>query len=181
MLSILIFLLLLWHFYIGYNRGVLLQAFYFIGSLISLLIASRYYDNWAHKIALWIPYSNPAEGVSIYFFKDLNIFHLDHVYYAGIAFFAIFSLSYAIFRLIGVLVHFLPINYFDDWYYHLAGGLMAVCVTIIFLAMGVSILATVPMPMVQEQLHQHLITRLLIEHCPPITQLIKHFWVNKMI
>lgn len=35
MLSILIFLLLLWHFYIGYNRGVLLQAFYFIGSLIS--------------------------------------------------------------------------------------------------------------------------------------------------
>lgn len=58
---------------------------------------------------------------------------------------------------------------------------MAVCVTIIFLAMGVSILATVPMPMVQEQLHQHLITRLLIEHCPPITQLIKHFWVNKMI
>lgn len=69
MLSILIFLLLLWHFYIGYNRGVLLQAFYFIGSLISLLIASRYYDNWAHKIALWIPYSNPAEGVSIYFLK----------------------------------------------------------------------------------------------------------------
>ncbi|MGL6299256.1 hypothetical protein ACR31S_00230 [Streptococcus iniae] len=41
--------------------------------------------------------------------------------------------------MIGVLVHFLPINYFDDWYYHLAGGLMAVCVTIIFLAMGVSI------------------------------------------
>ncbi|KIS20441.1 membrane protein [Streptococcus equi subsp. zooepidemicus SzAM35] len=70
MLSVLILLLLSWSFYIGYNRGLILQTFYCFGALVSLLFAHHGYKALAGKLALWVPYSNPAEGAATLFFKD---------------------------------------------------------------------------------------------------------------
>lgn len=87
MLSVLIVLVLIWNVYIGYNRGIILQSFYTLGALVSLLVAHHFYVGLAHKITLWIPYSNPVEGVATFFFKEVDLFDLSKVYYAGIAFF----------------------------------------------------------------------------------------------
>ncbi|TYL04498.1 CvpA family protein, partial [Streptococcus dysgalactiae] len=56
MLSLLIVLVLTWNFYIGYSRGIILQSFYVLGALLSLLVANRFYIGLAHKLTLWIPY-----------------------------------------------------------------------------------------------------------------------------
>ena len=85
MLSILLVLILIWHFYIGYSRGIILQTYYFIASIVSLVIASQFYQILAEKITLWIPYSNASQGATVNFFTDVNIFDLDQVYYAGVA------------------------------------------------------------------------------------------------
>ena len=42
-------------FYIGYSRGIILQTYYFIASIVSLVIASQFYQTLAEKITLWIP------------------------------------------------------------------------------------------------------------------------------
>ncbi|HEK9660952.1 TPA: CvpA family protein, partial [Streptococcus equi subsp. equi] len=55
MLSVLILLLLSWSFYIGYNRGLILQTFYCFGALVSLLFAHHGYKALAGKLALWVP------------------------------------------------------------------------------------------------------------------------------
>ena len=79
MLSILLVLILIWHFYIGYSRGIILQTYYFIASIVSLVIASQFYQTLAEKITLWIPYSNASQGATVNFFTDVNIFDLDQV------------------------------------------------------------------------------------------------------
>ena len=43
MLSVLIVLVLIWNVYIGYNRGIILQSFYTLGALVSLLVAHHFY------------------------------------------------------------------------------------------------------------------------------------------
>ncbi|MCC9749352.1 CvpA family protein, partial [Streptococcus agalactiae] len=113
MLSLLLLIIVIWHFYIGYSRGIFLQVFYVLMSMVSLMIASQFYQELASQITLWVPYSNPVQGVEVYFFKDISKFQLSHVYYAGVAFVFIYSLSYLVGRLLGVLLHLAPVEHFD--------------------------------------------------------------------
>lgn len=181
MVSLLIFLILLWIFYIGYSRGILLQSFYFIGALVSLFVAKNHYQSLAQKIALWVPYSNPVEGTKMAFFKDVNVFDLGKVYYAGIAFLAIFLVVYGVIRLIGVFIHFFPTDYFTDIKFQIISGVLAVLVGMMVLAMIFSVLATIPMSVVQEQLSHHFLVKLLVAHCPPMTSLIHYLWIDQVI
>ena len=43
MLTFLILLILAWSFYIGYARGIILQSYYFLVTLVALLIAGGSY------------------------------------------------------------------------------------------------------------------------------------------
>lgn len=178
MLSVVILVLLAWHFYIGYNRGIILQLFYSIGAVLSFVLASQWYQFLADKLTLWVPYSNPAEGVSTLFFTDVNIFKLSVVYYAGIGFFVLFLLVYTMVRLLGVLVHIFPIDHFDQPSTKLISGFLGMIVSLVFLAMTLTILATVPMPFVQNQLHASALSRLIINHTPILSDALRQLWVT---
>ena len=80
MISLLILLLLAWNFYIGYHRGIILQTYYVIASLISLGIAIVYYKRLANVLTLWIPYSNASENASVAFFK--TVIYLNWIRYS---------------------------------------------------------------------------------------------------
>ena len=74
MISLVILIILAWNFYIGYSRGIVLQAYYFLAAIVSLIIASFNYQALAEKITLWVPYSSPTEGMTVSFFTNINIF-----------------------------------------------------------------------------------------------------------
>ena len=131
MLSVLILLILAWHFYIGYLRGIILQAYYLVASIVSLVVASRFYQALSENLTLWIPYSNPSQGAAVNFFTDVNIFDLDKVFYAGVAFTAIYVVVYALFRLLGIVVHLLPLHHFDNVKVNCVSGVLAILVTLI--------------------------------------------------
>ena len=181
MLSILLILILIWHFYIGYSRGIILQTYYFIASIVSFVIASQFYQTLAEKITLWIPYSNASQGATVNFFTDVNIFDLDRVYYAGVAFTAIYMLVYAIFRFIGILVHLAPVHHFDSVKLNCLSGIMAVLVALVFFGLVLTLLATVPMSMVQNLLSSSWIARLIINYFQPLTGVIKALWVTAIL
>lgn len=181
MLSLLILLILVWSFYIGYSRGIILQGFYTLGVILSFFVATRFYQKVAEAITLWVPYSNPAEGASVNFFKEVALFDLHYVYYAGVAFCLVFFASYLVMRLLGIFVHFAPIDYFDRTSAHLISGLLGVLVTLIFMSLGFSTLATIPMAFVQNLLYSNPFITFLINSFPILTALIKHFWVSMIL
>ena len=57
MLTFLILLILAWSFYIGYARGIILQSYYFLVTLVALLIAGGSYKGLAKVLSLWVPFS----------------------------------------------------------------------------------------------------------------------------
>ncbi|MGT2771635.1 CvpA family protein [Streptococcus marimammalium] len=180
MLSLIILLLLAWHFYLGYSRGIILQGYYFLATIISLIISTLYYKPLAKAITLWVPYSNPSEDVNILFFKDVAVFDLDKVYYAGVAFLSIFIASYLVFRLLGIFVNLIDLDSFDTLTYNCVGGALSVLITMLFFNMALSILATIPVSFIQNILSKEIMTKLLITFFPSAF-LIKMLWVTNIL
>lgn len=181
MISILLLLILAWSFYIGYRRGILLQAYYLVATIVSAYFASNYYLSLGQKFNLLIPYANPQEGQGTYFFSSNQLFHLDKVFYAGIGFLLAFTVFYCIGRLLGLFLNLVPTKILEGRYYRIAAGVLSVGVTLFVLQMMLTILATVPLQIVQNSLENSFMARHIIQSIPFTTGLIKQLWVTKII
>lgn len=90
MISILLLLVLAWGFYIGYRRGLVLQVYYFLVAVISAFVAGQFYKSLGEHFHLLVPYANPQEGQGTFFFPSDQLFYLDKVFYAGLAYLLVF-------------------------------------------------------------------------------------------
>lgn len=180
MISILILLILAWSFYIGYSRGVLLQAFYCFSCLLSLLIAAGSYKKLAAVFYLWIPFANATEGSSTYYFDSKYLFDLDQIFYAGLAFLTIYLLVYAIMRFLGIFMHLIRYIGSDTPKMNLISGALSVLVTIVSLQLGLTILATIPVPLIQDTLHQSFLANAII-NTPLTSSWLHQLWVINTI
>ena len=181
MISILLLLILAWSFYIGYRRGIILQAYYLVATIVSAYFASKYYLTLGQKFNLLIPYANPQEGQGTFFFPSNQLFQLDKVFYAGIGFLLAFTVFYCISRLLGLFLNLVPTKIFDGKYYRIGAGVLSVGVTLFVLQMMLTILATVPLQIVQNSLENSFVARHIIQSIPFTTNFIKQLWVTKLI
>ena len=180
MISILILLILAWSFYIGYSRGLVLQAFYCFSCLLSLLIAAGSYKKLAAVFYLWVPFANATEGSSTYYFDSKYLFDLDQIFYAGLAFLTIYLLVYAIMRFLGIFMHLIRYIGSDTPKMNLISGALSVLVTIVSLQLGLTILATIPIPLIQDTLHQSFLANAII-NTPLTSSWLHQLWVINTI
>ena len=181
MISILLLLILAWSFYIGYRRGIILQAYYLVATIVSAYFASKSYQSLGQKFNLLIPYANPQEGQGTFFFPSNQLFQLDKVFYAGIGFLLAFTVFYCISRLLGLFVNLVPTKILDGKYFRIGAGVLSVGVTLFVLQMILTILATVPLEVVQNSLEKSLVAKHMIQSIPITTDFIKQIWVTKLI
>lgn len=180
MVTLALILILAWQFYIGYRRGLALQGFYFLGSLISLFVASLYYRSLADWLYLWVPYASPAEGATTAFFDQSKIFDLDQVFYAGLAFLIVYLVTYCLVRLLGLFFHLTDLDTLDIGYSRLAAGILSLLVTWIGLEMVLTILTTIPIGMVQDRIAGSWLAKVML-HTPIVSQFLRNLWVTKVI
>lgn len=171
MISLLLLVIFAWAFYIGYSRGIVLQGYYVVASLLSLVIASMTYKSLSSFLSLWVPYSNPGENAVVKFFTTVNIFDLSRVYYLGVAFFLIYLIAYLSFRFLGIFVHLLKLSSFDNKNSSLVAGFLSVIVTALGFSMIFTILATVPLTGLQNHLYDSILVRSLIDYMPLFSRL----------
>ena len=62
-----------------------------------------------------------------------------------------------------------------------ASGAIAVCISIFVLGMCLTILATVPMEMIQERLNSSFMIRFIVKYTPITSNILKDLWVNQVI
>lgn len=179
MIGLLFLLILAWQFYIGYVRGIVLQAYYLISGLFSLFIAGLSYQKVAEQITLWVPFANPNQETKVSFFTEVNLFDLDRVFYAGVAFAGVFACSYLVCRLIGIFLHVIDLDKFDTVQLNAVSGGLSVLFTLLCFSLVTSLMATLPINAIQEFLAGHLTTKLLIGF-PIFSSIWKYFWVTRI-
>ena len=180
MISIILLLILAWSFYIGYSRGVVLQIFYCFSSVLALLVAAGSYKKLASIFYLWIPFANATEGSSTYYFDSKYLFDLDQIFYAGLAFLTIYLLVYIIMRFLGIFMHLIRSIGSDSPKVNLISGVLSVLVTIVSLQVALTILATIPVPLVQDSLKDSFLANAII-HTPLTSQWFRQLWVISTI
>ena len=176
MIGLLVLAIMAWNFYIGYRRGLFMQAYYVVSVIIAMCVAAYFYKSLGEAINLWVPYTNPTKDASVAFFTDQNIFSLDRVYYAGVAYFAIYCVAYYGLRFLGIFFHFVRIERLDQTRFKVIGGVLASLVSLVPLTMLGNILATVPINNIQTVLSSSWVLRLLINWNFPVSQIIQHLW-----
>ncbi|MGT2754723.1 CvpA family protein [Streptococcus ovis] len=181
MISIILLVILAWSFYIGYSRGLVLQIFYTFSSVLALIVAAGSYQKLASIFYLWVPFANATEGSSNYYFESQYLFKLDQVFYAGLAFLAIYVLVYAVMRFIGIFVHLIRFVDPDTTTTNLVSGALSILVTAISLQMALTIVATIPVATVQNMLHDSVVANALIQYMPITTGLLKKLWLTNMM
>ena len=181
MISILLLLVLAWGFYIGYRRGLVLQVYYFLVTVISTFVASQFYKSLGNQLHLLVPYANPQEGQGTFFFPSGQLFQLDKVFYAGIAYLLVFGICYTIGRFIGLFLHLIPTKKLDVKWFRVSAGALSLLVTLFVLQMALTILATVPLAVIQNSLEKSIVAKHIIQSVPFTTNLIKQLWVTNLI
>lgn len=176
MISLLILLILAWQFYIGYNRGLLLQAFYLLGSLLALIIASQQFQKLADLLSLWLPYANPNPDSQMLFFRQVDLFALDTVFYRGAAFLTLYLISYAVVRFFGVMVQGIRLEKWQQQSHHILAGLLSLLTSLISLSLFFNLVATIPFTLIQTKLAASLALSLLIK-LPLLSQVVTALWL----
>lgn len=181
MISLILLIVLAWSFYIGYSRGLVLQVFYAFSSLLALMVAAVNYKWLASIFYLWVPFATAKEGASTYYFDSKYLFDLDKIFYAGLAFLAIYLLIYTIMRFIGIFVHLLKFISPDTTSMNIVSGIISMVITLISLQMVLTVVATIPLATVQHQLHDSWLANGIIQYTPIMTGLLKNWWVTKVV
>lgn len=182
MLTLVLLLTLAWAFYIGYRRGLILQVYYGFAALVALWFSGLYYQQLAATLSLWVPYASATQNASTYFFESSLLFSLDKVFYAGLAYLILYTLAYSVLRFLGIFLHLIKVDLpWSDSYTRLGAGAMSVLVTWLSLQMGLTILATLPLDMVQNQLHQSLLANIMIRHTPIMTGFLHQIWLTNIV
>lgn len=181
MISILLLIILAWAFYIGYNRGLVLQVFYSFSSILALLIAAGNYKKLASIYYLWVPFANAHEGASTYYFDSKYLFDLDKVFYAGLAFLTIYMLVYAIMRFIGIFMHLVRFISPDTQTMNIVSGILSIIVTLVSLQIALTIVSTIPIATVQNHLHNSFLADFIIKYTPITSGWLRQLWLIRTI
>ncbi len=178
LINLIILAILAWAFMLGYHRGLMLQAIYSLGIIVSALIALQNYKPLANTISQWIPFSSATASSHLLFFSDNLLFHLDEAFYAGVAFLIIFVIVYVIIRLIGLFLKFTQEPF--GKYGKIAAGVLALFATYFGLQMFFVIVSLVPMTTIQEHLNASFLVRLMVLHTPISSHLLQNIFIESI-
>lgn len=177
MITLLLLIILLWSFYIGYSRGIVLQSYYTFASIFSLIIAAAQFKPLIPLFYLWVPFATASQGASTYYFESQYLFSLDKIFYAGLAFLVVYLFIYVGLRLVGLLMHLVRFADPDTTLTNVISGVLAVMVAMISLQVILTIAGTIPLALVQETLHKSWLANAMIQYMPITGNLFKNLWI----
>lgn len=181
MLSLIILFLLAIAAYSGARRGLVLQIVYTVGYFISFIAAQAFYKDLAPKLEMYVPYPSATQTSKMVFFNQTISLDLDKAFYAAIAFLIILVIGWLLTRFIGIFFNsltYLPLVKQLNW---LGGGLLSVIVMYVGIFIILSILALVPLDMVQNQFRSSGWARSIVDNTPILSKKIQDLWVTQIL
>ena len=176
MLSLLILLILFYGVYVGARRGLLMQAYYTIGYVITFIIAKLGYTHLEKSFELIIPYPSATMESKFAFFKTSLGTNLDKSFYYGFSFIFICFVGWIIVRIGGLYLQQLTFYPMYEDINVLGGGLLGLINNYIGVFMVLFLLALIPIDGLQHALGHSWVATLIVKYSPGLTQLFAKWW-----
>ncbi|WP_334328991.1 CvpA family protein [Companilactobacillus sp. HBUAS59699] len=177
MLSLLLILFLVYGFYVGARRGLVMQAFFTVGYAIFFGIAMVSFRALGPKFEMIVPYPSASLGSEFAFFSTKVGMELDDAFYRAFAFIFVCFIGWIIVRFVGL--YFKRLTYypmFNDVNL-LSGGILGLLVTYVTLFMVLLLLAMIPVSGIQNALQHSFIASTMIRSTPVLTSMLTGLWI----
>lgn len=178
MLSLLLILLLIYGFYIGARRGLVMEAFYAVGYALFFCLALVSYKALGLKFEMIVPYPSANLGSEFAFFSTKVGMELDNAFYRAFAFIFICFIGWIIVRFVGL--YFKRLTYFPMYndVNLLSGGIIGFIVTYVSIFMVLLLVAMIPVSGIQHALQHSFIASAMIRDTPVLTATLSHLWIG---
>jgi uncharacterized membrane protein required for colicin V production len=176
MLDFAILLFLIIGFFVGLKRGFILQLVHLMGFIIAYIVAYMYYEDFAPKLTLWIPYPNFGEGTILKILTDSS--NMEMAFYRAISFVIIFFAVKVLLQIIGSMFDFiahLPVlKQLNVW----AGGFLGFLEVYFIIFIVIYIAALIPIELFQTALDESFMAETMVKYTPILSQQIHDWWIQ---
>lgn len=176
MLSFAIIVFLAYFFYAGAERGLWLQLVHVGGYIVSLGLASLFYQPVANVLSLWVPYPSATQSSHFVFFSNRVGLTLDDAFYRGIAFLLVLALGWLLTRFGALWVHDLKYRKADRISF-ITGGLLNLVMGYVFVFLVLYVVALIPLPGLQDMLANSFLARTIVRYSLGLTNWVTALWL----
>lgn len=172
MIDIIILFLLLMGTLVGLKRGFILQFIKLISFVVSILVASMFYQSLAPQLT-WIPAPNFSGGQPRLAFFSGN---LETAYYNTIAFIILFILTKILLAIIGGLLTTIASIPVIKQVNKLLGGVLGFFETYLFVFILLFVAALLPVDAAQTMMSKSMLADVIVNNTPYLSGLVKDLW-----
>lgn len=172
MIDIIILFLLLMGTLVGLKRGFILQFIKLISFVVSILVASIFYQSLAPQLT-WIPAPNFSGGQAQLAFFSGN---LETAYYNTIGFIILFILTKILLAIIGGLLTTIASIPVIKQVNKLLGGVLGFLETYLFVFILLFVAALLPVDALQTMMSKSMLADVIVGNTPYLSGLVKDLW-----
>ncbi|AVM24948.1 CvpA family protein [Bacillus pumilus] len=174
MIDIIILFLLLMGTLVGLKRGFILQFIKLISFVVSILVASMFYQSLAPQLT-WIPAPDFSGGQAQLAFFSGN---LETAYYNTIAFIILFILTKILLAIIGGLLTTIASIPVIKQVNKLLGGVLGFLETYLFVFILLFVAALLPVDALQTMMSKSILADVIVSNTPYLSSLVKDLWAT---
>lgn len=175
MIDIVIIVMLVLGFLVGIKRGFVMQIMRLVGTVASYVFAFVYAKQLGPHLELWVPF--PQIGSDTFLEEYIQDSTLEQSFYYVIAFIILFVISKIVLFYIGSLLDFIARIPILKQINSLFGGAFGTIEIYLVIFVVLLIATKLPVETVQTHLDNSVLSEIIIEHTPYISEKIKTLWV----
>lgn len=174
MLDLIILIVLLAGLIVGLKRGLIVQLMHIVSFVVALIIAYIYYKPLAEKFVFWVPYPGVTDTGSLGVVIDS--LDLDRTFYRVIAFAVIFFVVKFTLQIVASIFDFIAYLPVLKSLNRILGALFGVIEYYLLLFIVLYVFALLPIEPVQNLMSKSLLSGIILEHTPIITNMFQKWW-----
>ena len=178
MLTLLIMIVLFVGIYSGVRRGLVLQLIYTAGYIITFFTAHKYYQPFADKLEMLVPYPQPGIGETMPFYSELQVLHLDVAFYNALAFLILIAIGWILTRIIGHMLTSLTFVPVIKQLNSIGGGILGFIMQYAGIFLLLYFLTLIPLDFIQNLLQQSKLATWIISNTPYLSKTIFDWWLG---
>lgn len=178
MITLFIIIALAYGFYEGFRRGLIMQFVRLLGYMLSVLLATRYFEPISRVAEMFIPFPSVQLGVDMAMYTESQSFGIQDAFYRVITFVLITIIGWLVTNFISVMLT--KIMYYDvlKWVNHIGGGLINVLITYTVIFVVLFILSLVPIEFVQQQFVDNPLAYWIVSQTPVLSDFALNAWLQ---
>lgn len=178
MLTLLIIIILLFGFYTGYRRGLVLQMIRLVGYIITFVLATKYFQPLSEIVEMLVPFPSVQPNTELAIYDEAVSFLIDDAFYRVITFILIGMIGWVITNFLSML--FTRVMYYDllNHVNAIGGGIVNLFITYVIVFFFLFVMSLIPIEFIQQQFVDNPIAYNIIANTPFFSDFAAETWLE---